>query len=78
MVTTALVDRRPADLHMFRNYHSPYQWLDESEPNRQNQSPEEVLIWEAAKWTGAAPSYFSLDGSGFVDGGLVCLHNFIR
>jgi hypothetical protein len=66
MVTSAQVDRRPADLYLFRNYYSPAAVLEG--PGQDHTRPENVRVWEAAKKTGAAPSYFKLDGGGLVDG----------
>jgi calcium-independent phospholipase A2 len=69
MIMTAMVDRRPVDLHVFRNYISPCTLLGEVEICPQEHSTQ--FVWEAAKVTGAAPSYFRLDHSKFVDGGLI-------
>jgi calcium-independent phospholipase A2 len=67
---TALVDRRPVDLHIFRNYISPCALLGKEESFPQEYSSQ--FVWEAAKVTGAAPSYFRLDhDSKFIDGGLI-------
>lgn len=65
---TALIDRRPVDLHIFRNYVSPQALMGETEkcPQDPNQ-----FVWETAKVTGAAPSYFRLDNDKFIDGGLI-------
>lgn len=69
MVMTALVDRRPADLHIFRNYLSPNSMMGVEEACCQDL--ENQYVWETAKVTGAAPSYFRLDHNQFVDGGLI-------
>ena len=66
---SALVDRRPADLHIFRNYESPASLLGVEEPC--DHDPERQLVWETAKVTGAAPTYFRLDHNMFIDGGLI-------
>ncbi|CAG2063985.1 unnamed protein product [Timema podura] len=72
MITGVLADRKPVDLHLFRNYPSPSTLLI-IEPNglfRPPPLPEEQLMWRAARATGAAPSYFRSFGR-FLDGGLV-------
>lgn len=66
---TALVDRRPVDLHIFRNYISPSVLMGETEVCEVDHSSQ--CVWEAAKVTGAAPSYFRLDNDKFIDGGLI-------
>ena len=54
MITAVLVDRRPVDLHIFRNYPSPNNIINvpEEEPM------EDPFIWQVARATGAAPTYF--------------------
>ncbi|XP_021944663.2 85/88 kDa calcium-independent phospholipase A2 isoform X1 [Folsomia candida] len=69
MIMTALVDRRPVDLHIFRNYISPSVLMGETEVCEVDHSSQ--CVWEAAKVTGAAPSYFRLDNDKFIDGGLI-------
>nr|CAD7426915.1 unnamed protein product [Timema monikensis] len=72
MITGVLADRKPVDLHLFRNYPSPSTLLI-IEPNglfRPPPPPEEQLMWRAARATGAAPSYFRSFGR-FLDGGLI-------
>lgn len=72
MVTTTLADRLPPDLHLFRNYESPLSILGVQECSNfmKLKPPSEQKIWEAARCSGAAPSYFSACGQ-FLDGGLV-------
>lgn len=74
MVTATRGDRKPADLHIFRNYKSPLQVLCEKEMDPMTKSallePEDQLIWQAARATGAAPTYFRASGP-FIDGGLI-------
>ncbi|CAL4063347.1 unnamed protein product, partial [Meganyctiphanes norvegica] len=73
MVTTTLADRLPPDLHLFRNYESPLSVLGVQECLSNYmilKPPNEQKIWEAARCSGAAPSYFSACGQ-FLDGGLV-------
>lgn len=69
MIMTCLANRIPPDLYIFRNYRSPSSLLNQ--PEEAQQLPEDTFIWEAAKVTGAAPSYFSLTHEKFIDGGLM-------
>lgn len=72
IVTGVLADRSPADLHLFRNYSSGEEMLQ----NRSGGSfpptkpPNEQLVWRAGRASGAAPSYFRAFGR-FIDGGLI-------
>lgn len=74
LITATLGDRKPADLHIFRNYLSPLAILNhvERDPisNDVLPNPKDQLIWQAARATGAAPTYFRASGP-FIDGGLV-------
>ncbi|XP_030372689.1 85/88 kDa calcium-independent phospholipase A2 isoform X2 [Scaptodrosophila lebanonensis] len=74
MVTGVMADRKPVDLHLFRNYTSASDILGivTSISNRRipPPPPEEQLVWRAARATGAAPSYFRAFGR-FLDGGLI-------
>ncbi|KAH8257606.1 hypothetical protein KR038_011853 [Drosophila bunnanda] len=74
MVTGVMADRKPVDLHLFRNYTSASDILGivTSINNRRvpPPSPQEQLVWRAARATGAAPSYFRAFGR-FLDGGLI-------
>ncbi|KAL7735011.1 hypothetical protein ACLKA6_011274 [Drosophila palustris] len=74
MVTGVMADRKPVDLHLFRNYTSASDILGivTSISNRRipPPQPEEQLVWRAARATGAAPSYFRAFGR-FLDGGLI-------
>lgn len=72
MITGVLADRKPVDLHLFRNYQSPSALLQVSENAmfKGTLPPEEQLLWKAARATGAAPSYFRAFGR-FLDGGLI-------
>lgn len=60
MITCVLADRKPVDLHLFRNYESPSNILgvkhdvDYELPP----PPEETLLWHVGRATGAAPTYF--------------------
>ncbi|XP_017091053.2 85/88 kDa calcium-independent phospholipase A2 isoform X1 [Drosophila bipectinata] len=74
MVTGVMADRKPVDLHLFRNYTSASDILGivTSISNRRipPPPPQEQLVWRAARATGAAPSYFRAFGR-FLDGGLI-------
>ncbi|XP_055842006.1 85/88 kDa calcium-independent phospholipase A2 isoform X1 [Episyrphus balteatus] len=74
MVTGVMADRKPVDLHLFRNYTSASDILGivTSISNRRvpPPQPEAQLVWRAARATGAAPSYFRAFGR-FLDGGLI-------
>ncbi|GBP75690.1 hypothetical protein EVAR_98540_1 [Eumeta japonica] len=80
MILAVLADRKPVDLHIFRNYQSAQDILDEyngvktrcmAEDTSSRSSlcslpppppPQEQLVWQAARATGAAPSYFRASG----------------
>lgn len=72
MITGVLADRKPVDLHLFRNYESPNKLMNvPANTNfKETLPPEEQLLWKAARATGAAPSYFRAFGR-FIDGGLI-------
>ncbi|XP_076161639.1 85/88 kDa calcium-independent phospholipase A2-like isoform X2 [Ptiloglossa arizonensis] len=72
MITGVLADKKPVDLHLFRNYDSPSALLQVPETSTTGapSSPTEQLVWHAARATGAAPSYFRIFGK-FLDGGLI-------
>jgi len=72
-VTAVSADTIPADLHFFRNYTSPQEMLSLPEFNgagkgrnvggnsnsgSQTKKAEEQHIWQAARASGAAPTYF--------------------
>lgn len=67
MVTGVMADRKPVDLHLFRNYKTASDILNIVTPitNRRipPPPPEDQLVWRAARATGAAPSYFRFDRS---------------
>lgn len=74
MVTSVLADRHPGELHVFRNYDPPdtqrappYASTATFKPLT---TPEEQLVWRAARSSGAAPTYFRPMGR-FLDGGLL-------
>lgn len=68
MITAVLAEKKPVDLHLFRNYDAPSVILNipESSPS----PPNEEYLWHAARATGAAPSYFRSFGK-YLDGGLI-------
>ncbi|XP_033335941.2 calcium-independent phospholipase A2 VIA [Megalopta genalis] len=72
MVTGVLAKTRPVELHLFRNYDSPASLLQVKENTTPIDpcGPHEQLIWQVARATGAAPSYFRAFGK-FLDGGLI-------
>ncbi|XP_058459229.1 85/88 kDa calcium-independent phospholipase A2 isoform X2 [Malaya genurostris] len=74
MVTGVMADRKPVDLHLFRNYKCASDILGIATPSNSRRQPppppEEQLVWRAARATGAAPSYFRAFGR-FLDGGLI-------
>ncbi|KAK6645499.1 hypothetical protein RUM43_001776 [Polyplax serrata] len=72
MITSTLVDRLPVDLHLFRNYQSPSEILSipHCEPFLKPPLASEHFLWQTARATGAAPTYFRSFGR-FLDGGLI-------
>ncbi|XP_045496134.1 85/88 kDa calcium-independent phospholipase A2 [Colias croceus] len=86
MILAVLADRKPVDLHIFRNYQSAedilYNFNGTSSPKAEASDqtsvvvlpepppPAEQLVWQAARATGAAPSYFRASGR-YLDGGLM-------
>ncbi|XP_067929343.1 85/88 kDa calcium-independent phospholipase A2-like [Watersipora subatra] len=74
MVTSLLADRFPPELHLFRNYHNPFHRLLPKETTHTfppAPQPEEVHVWQAARSTGAAPTFFTASMDRFIDGGLM-------
>lgn len=74
MVTATKSDRHPAELHAFRNYDSPMEILTQEDldpfHNTPLPKPSEQLVWQVARATGSAPTYFRAFGT-FLDGGLI-------
>ncbi|XP_040262802.1 85/88 kDa calcium-independent phospholipase A2 isoform X2 [Bufo bufo] len=74
MVTSAMSDRHPAELHLFRNYEPPNAGREPTFKRlasfRPVTKPEDQLVWRAARSSGAAPTYFRPMGR-FLDGGLL-------
>ncbi|KAL4711460.1 hypothetical protein ACJJTC_005584 [Scirpophaga incertulas] len=86
MILALLADRKPVDLHIFRNYASAQEILDAYNGTASPRAeagdqvsvvalpapppPSEQLVWQAARASGAAPSYFRASGR-FLDGGLM-------
>lgn len=59
MITSTLVERLPVDLHIFRNYPSPSDILNIRPGNNSPKLPgSEHFLWQTARATGAAPTYF--------------------
>ncbi|XP_060802658.1 85/88 kDa calcium-independent phospholipase A2 [Amyelois transitella] len=85
-VLAVLADRKPVDLHVFRNYQSAQEILDQHNGTLSPRTeaadqvsvvslpppppPREQLVWQAARASGAAPSYFRASGR-YLDGGLM-------
>ncbi|RVE53707.1 hypothetical protein evm_001599 [Chilo suppressalis] len=86
MILAVLADRKPVDLHIFRNYQSAQETLDDYNGTASPRAeagdqvsvvslpapppPSEQLVWQAARASGAAPSYFRAS-SRYLDGGLI-------
>ncbi|XP_061714883.1 85/88 kDa calcium-independent phospholipase A2-like [Cydia pomonella] len=83
MILALLADRKPVDLHIFRNYQSAEEVLEAHNKFNPRVSeggegiglalpppPSQQLVWQAARATGAAPSYFTASGR-YLDGGLM-------
>ncbi|KAL3275689.1 hypothetical protein HHI36_020440 [Cryptolaemus montrouzieri] len=72
IVTGTLADRKPAELHLFRNYENASSILGvkHESPYELPPPPEEQFIWEVGRATGAAPTYFRSFGR-YLDGGLI-------
>lgn len=83
IVTSVLANQRPAKLHLFRNYEPVHDFSvrskSEVRPMRKTDSltieelqldPLRTPLWQAARSSGAAPTYFRPMGL-FVDGGLM-------
>lgn len=60
LITGVLADRKPVELHLFRNYQSPNDILGikHDSPYELPSPPEEQLLWHVGRATGAAPTYF--------------------
>jgi len=73
-VTGVIADRHPADLHLFTNYQRPADILglkDDLPPTLSPaKKPDQQELWQAARCSGAAPTYFRAAGR-FIDGGLI-------
>ncbi|XP_052862024.1 85/88 kDa calcium-independent phospholipase A2 [Anopheles cruzii] len=74
MVTGVMADRKPVNLHLFRNYECASDIMGIVTPSNNRCTPPpppcDQLVWRAARATGAAPSYFRAFGR-FLDGGLI-------
>lgn len=61
MITAVLADRKPVELHLFRNYLSASELLEPNTIDDLYITPPAMgdqHLWEAARASGAAPSYF--------------------
>ena len=60
MIPGVLADRKPVELHLFRNYKSSSELLGikHNSPYELPPPPEDTLLWHVARATGAAPTYF--------------------
>lgn len=60
IITGVLADRKPVELHIFRNYQSASHILNitHDSPYELPHPPEEQLLWHVGRATGAAPTYF--------------------
>ncbi|CAH1794250.1 unnamed protein product [Owenia fusiformis] len=75
IVTGVLGDRHPADLHLFRNYEPPENYITLQNKSRDTRFAAplrytEQFLWQAARSSGAAPTYFRAMGR-YLDGGLM-------
>ncbi|CAL1540222.1 unnamed protein product [Lymnaea stagnalis] len=72
LVTAVLADRHPAELYFFRNFDTSLNHPKSStcKAPEEERKPCEQKIWEAARCSGAAPTYFRGHGP-FLDGGLI-------
>jgi len=72
IIPAMIADRKPAALHLFRNYDAPYDehfWTRDTRFKRPRK-PQELELWRAARCSGAAPSYFrAMDR--YIDGGMI-------
>uniref|UniRef100_A0A0N5A985 phospholipase A2 n=1 Tax=Syphacia muris TaxID=451379 RepID=A0A0N5A985_9BILA len=68
LITATSVTINPPKLELFRNYRLP---LSDSENQKQGyKDPDDILVWKCARYSCAAPTYFSLL-DGFADGGII-------
>jgi len=72
VIPAVLVDRRPAMLHLFRNYEAPYDHCYTMRDARFPRPPlaSDQLLWLAIRSSCSAPSYFRSTGR-YLDGGLI-------
>ena len=61
-ITTTLADRTPPELHLMCNY---------GEARQGQKGPSKRKLWEAARASTAAPTYFEAFENKFIDGGVV-------
>ncbi|XP_054724594.1 85/88 kDa calcium-independent phospholipase A2-like isoform X2 [Uloborus diversus] len=74
MITATRCDRKPAILHIFRNYESPLEILNHVEMdvllNQPVPNSREIPVWKVARASGAAPTYFPASDN-YIDGGII-------
>ncbi|XP_071960521.1 85/88 kDa calcium-independent phospholipase A2-like [Antedon mediterranea] len=74
LVSCVVADRIPPVLHFFRNYEAPCtsstHAAAHSEPFQPPAHYKDQLLWQAARASGAAPTYFNAMGR-YLDGGLI-------
>lgn len=83
IIPSVLADRRPAKLHLFRNYDPCHEFAPSRTQKQKGMkktdsiavqemlaSPMHAPLWQVARSSGAAPTYFRPMGS-FVDGGVM-------
>ncbi|XP_076272916.1 calcium-independent phospholipase A2 VIA isoform X3 [Rhynchophorus ferrugineus] len=72
MITGLLADRKPAELHLFRNYTSANDILGvkHDSPYELPPPPQQQYMWQVARATGAAPTYYRMFQR-YLDGGLI-------
>lgn len=78
LVTGCLADRKPVELHLFRNYQAPLDVLGITDPLTRTPGgtmeppapPAQQKIWQVGRASGAAPTYFK-QFQQFLDGGLI-------
>lgn len=73
LITGTLCDKAPVKLHLFRNYPEPSALVRPDVPSERTPpiaTHMEQIVWQAARSSGAAPTYFEKFDR-FMDGGLV-------
>uniref|UniRef100_A0A8D8UY23 phospholipase A2 n=2 Tax=Cacopsylla melanoneura TaxID=428564 RepID=A0A8D8UY23_9HEMI len=73
LITGTLCDKSPVRLHLFRNYASPSSMVAPDAPPERTPplaDHTQQVVWQAARSSGAAPTYFEKFDR-FMDGGLI-------